>query len=513
MTDEKYVIGVDCGTTNVKAVAYNLIGDEVSVSSSPNQVIQYNGICNEQDMEALWKSCASCIKTLLEENPFLEGKIEAIGVSGQGEGLWVLDKEGKPFMNAILWNDGRAYPTTDALKANNELYVKIKKSNATYLKNGSTLSILKYVFDNDRNSYDKIGYIFSCKDWIRYRLTGNINWEYTDASCSCIEIEKKEYSEDIFKELGLNDLMTKLPPLISAKDKGGEVTEEASKETGLPVGLPVSGGMLDLVSSATGLGVVKTNQSSTIIGTTGMTLSIVDKYVADEEFNGWELHMDGNSFIKGMGCMAAAPNLDWILDRLFPNKDVKEVYAEIETTLKDRLPGSCGLIYHPHISLAGERAPFFDGNATASFLGLRADTTSMDMVQAVLEGVVLSLKDCYKGVPLSNVTVTGGASKNNVWMQMFSDALGVPVTVQMANELSAKGAALSAAIMTGAIKDLNNRDFFKVKKEFLPDPKRHELFEELYENYKNTQRKMKDFWDWRFKYKQKLQNISKEGNK
>lgn len=496
----RYVIGIDCGTTNVKAVAYDEKGNEICKSSVSNSVIN-NGIRNEQDMLALWENVLKCLETLVEENSFL--KVETVGLccSGQGEGLWPLDRAGNPVRNAILWNDGRSYEIISEIKQNNDNYVAIKKKVASYIKNGSTLTLIKWYKENERENYDKTAVIFTCKDWIRYKLTGNIAWEYTDASCSCIDMAKKEYATDVFESLGVADAVDKLPKkILHAIDNAGGLLPEVASKIGLKSGLAVAGGMLDVCSSAAGMGLTEVNDTCIILGTTGMTLSQKKEYVPDAVFNGWEYSMDGKSFVKGMGTMAAAPNLDWAKKTLFPALSDKEFYALIEKEMKDRLPGSNGLIYHPHISASGERAPFFESRATASFLGIRENTSALDMLQAVMEGVVLSLKDCLVDVDCKKVNVTGGGSNNKVWMQMLANALGCTVTVQESSELSAKGAALSVAVATGLVNNLSDKSFFKVKYEYAPEEDKHELFNKMYKIYKETQAQMNPFWAWRFDY-------------
>lgn len=495
--EEQCVIGIDCGTTNVKVVAYDAKGNEIARNSVSNEVIN-NGVCNEQDMEKLWLNTKNCIKALLDDNPFLKKSVTAIGCSAQGEGIWALGKDGKPVRNAILWNDGRSVDIIGRLKKDTAFYVSMKKQIASYIKNGSTLTLLMWYKENEKENYEKSAYFFTCKDWIRYKLTGIIAWEYTDASCSCIDIEKKEYALDLFEILGLGDIKPKLPHLISATENAGCLKKELAEEFGLAGEIPVSGGMLDIVSSAAGLGMTRQNDTCVILGTTGMTLTIKDAYVADDVFNGWEISMDGSKYVKGMGAMAATPNLDWAIDRLFPDVARKTVFELIEEKLSERLPGSNGLLYHPHISIAGERAPFFESNATAQIFGIRTDTTSLDILQAVMEGVALSIKDCLsdvKDIPV--LYATGGGANSNVWMQMLANAVGTTVIVEESKELAAKGAALSAAIMIGIVSDIADKSFFRIKQEYHPQPNAVSAFKDMYEMYKATQKAMLPFWSWR----------------
>ena len=497
---QKYLIGIDTGTTNVKALLYDIDGQEVTCSSVDNEVYADN-TCSEQDMNKLWHNVLTCLQNLINTTKIDVDSIAGIGVTGQGEGLWAIDENGEPVSNAMLWNDGRALDLVNQLKKNDTLYKEIKKVVASYIRPGSALTLIKWLKENRPEIYSKIKTIFTCKDWIRYKLTGNIYWELSDASCSCVDLAKNEYAVPIFEKLGIADAVNKLPRLISATDRAGLLQKEVADKIGLKAGLPVSGGMLDIVSTAAGLGAVKEHDVCIILGTTGMTFSVLPKYESDYEFNGWEIHMDGHSYVKGMGTMAATPNLDWAVKMLFGDKNKTETYEEITKNLANRKPFESGLIYHPHISNAGERAPFFNPKATAQFLGIRANTTKYDMVHAVMEGVALSIKDCLHGMTNKNkVYLSGGGAKNTVWVQMISDVLNAEILIADATELAAKGAALSAGIMTGLIKDLNHIDqhFSKIKKVVKPKSDNAEKYQELFEIYKKTQLQLQNFWDWRF---------------
>ncbi len=502
----KYIIGIDAGTTNVKALIYDLQGNEIASSVIDNEVY-VDGVLSEQDMNRLWNNVLVCLKNLIESIDIDTNNIMSIGVAGQGEGLWAIDENNEPIGNSILWNDGRALSLINQIKKDDVFYKEIKKVVASYIKPGSTLTLIKWLKENRPNDYEKVKVIFTCKDWIRYKLTGEVYWELSDATCSCVDLEKKTYATSIFEKLGISDVIEKLPKLISATDNAGYLKKEVAEEVGLKVGIPVSGGMIDIVSTAAGLGAVKENDVCIILGTTGMTFSILPKYVSDYDYNGWEAHIDGKSYIKGMGTMAATPNLNWAIDLLFNSEDESKIYEKITKHLSKRRPFESGLIYHPHISNSGERAPFFNPKSTAQFLGIRSNTTKYDMVHAIMEGVALSIKDCLIDIKnINKIYLSGGGAKNPVWAQIISNVLDENLYIADSSELAAKGAALSAGIMTGLVKDIDNIDkhFSKVKTIVKPNNNHAQVYQKLYKTYKKTQVQMNEFWDWRFEELNKL---------
>lgn len=498
--DDRYVVGVDCGTTNVKAVLFDENGREICQAYQKNPVISREGEM-EQDMEQLWQNVRKCLQDLTDKCGEKRKRIAGIGISGQGEGLWALDRNGKPVRNAILWNDARAAGLAESLKGDPR-YPEYRKILGTYFKNGSTLVLIKWLAEYEPDNYYRTKYFFSCKDYIRYCLTGEIFWERSDASSSCVNLYTKQYAEEIFDSLGLKDLKGKMPPLISASECAGKVTPENSRELGLPEDLPVSGGMLDVLSSTAGLGAVVPGDTCVILGTTGMTTCVMKSYQPDNTLSGWGLMLDPSCFGRGIGCMAATPNLDWMLDKLYGKKERQQIYKEMEIELAGKRPGESGLIYHPHISLSGERAPFFRTDATAALLGIRQNTEKMDMVHAVLEGVALAVRDCMEqsGLP-QRVFLSGGGAGNPVWAQIVSDVLGAEVLITETIEAAAKGAALSAALMTGILRDMSEvrTRFLTIKKIYEPARENFRQYSELYRVYKDTQQNMSRFWEWRAK--------------
>lgn len=502
--EKKYLIGLDAGTTSIKAVLFSLDGRQLKLAAADNRVINSNHSWNEQDMEELWQKAAGCIRELLSGGPACGEEIAAVGITAQGEGLWPLDGEGKPVRSAILWNDGRAADLVRTLQQENEaLYQRIKLTAATYIKPGSTLTLIKWFKENEPELYEKTRCIFTCKDFIRYKLTGKRNWELTDASCSCLDIETCGYAVELFQAMGVSEAVDKLPPLMGGTDQAGVVTEGAARETLLCPGTPVSGGMIDIVATAVGAGAVHTNSVCTILGTTGMNFTVLEEYVPDLAFNGWERHMVKDKFIKGQGMMSAMPNQNWALRELFGAEELTaELFEETTPILAGMAPGEGGLLYLPHIDPSGERAPFFDPNAAAQLMGIKTTTTRYEILRAVMDGVCMGIRDCLSSIPGKQaVYLTGGGAKSAVWCQAVADCTGRDVLICEASELAAKGAALSAALMAGIFTDCDHADsFFQIKSICHPRPEHTARYDVMFPAYKRAQENAREFWQWRTAY-------------
>ena len=500
--EKKYLIGIDAGTTAIKAVLFDLRGRQIDCAEAENQVIHSNQSWNEQDMEQLWQSLAGCVRRLAANGPAAPEEIAAIGLTAQGEGLWTLDGHGEAVRRAILWNDGRAAQLVNALREE-PLYQQIKLTAATYLKPGSTLTLIKWFAENEPERYAKTRWIFTCKDYIRFKMTGKVNWELTDASCSCLDIAACEYAAPLFHALGIPEALGKLPPLLGGTDCAGCVTEEAAALLGLCPGIPVSGGMIDIVATAAGAGAVKTNTICTILGTTGMNFVVLERYEPDLAFNGWERHMVRDKLIKGQGMMSAMPNQNWVLREIFGAQEITaELFDQTGPIVSQMQPGEGGLLYLPHIDPSGERAPFFNPNAAAQLMGIKTSTTRHEILRAVMDGVAMGIRDCLQAIPgRQAVYLTGGGAKSPVWRQIIADCTGRDVLICEATELAAKGAALSAALMAGIFDSCDSADdFFQVKCVVRPRESYTARYDRIFPAYKRAQQSAEEFWQWRTAY-------------
>ncbi len=499
----KYLIGIDAGTTNIKAVLFDAGGGQLCEASEENRVVTYNLSWAEQDMDELWEHLAACVRRLMTLSGAAPEDIMAVGLSAQGEGLWCLDAQGAPVRRAILWNDGRAAGLVAKLKADTELYNEIKLQTGSYIKPGSTLTQIKWYKENEPELFAKTRTIFTCKDFLRYRMTGQLNWEMTDASCSCLDLVARAYPLDLFARLGIPEAAGKLPPLISGTDCGGWLTETAAFALGLRPGTPVSGGMIDVVATAVGAGALETYSVCTILGTTGMNLTVTEEYVPDLAFNGWECHMESGKWVKGMGMMSAMPNQNWALQELFGVREfTPEVFAQIDAELPSMRPGEGGLLYLPHIDPSGERAPFFDPTAAAQLMGIKTTTTRGQILHAVVEGVCLGLRSCLENIPnVHPILLSGGGARGLTWPKILADCTGRDVLICQSTELAAKGAALSAALMIGLYPSCAEaKEFFRIRDTVRADPARTRQYDRIYPMYRRAQELAGEFWTWRDKF-------------
>jgi len=189
MVKSKYIMAIDAGTSKIKVVLFDIQGNEKFSCCKKNIINIYNNFY-EQDMKVLWKVVSSAIKELIEKNNIDSSSILSIGITGQGEGCWLVDKYYNPVRNAILWCDGRSGDLV--IDVNNKSKKnQIIKITGSVLFPGSTTAIVKWLKINEPESLLKAKYILFCKDWLRYKLTGQVYMDFTDSSTSLLN--KRRY--------------------------------------------------------------------------------------------------------------------------------------------------------------------------------------------------------------------------------------------------------------------------------------------------------------------------------
>jgi sugar (pentulose or hexulose) kinase len=488
------LIGVDAGTTNIKAVALDLDGDEIARTSRRNAVTGSDGRM-EQDMDGTWNRTAETIREVVVALP-ADTEVIAVGVTGQGDGCWLVDEAGEPARDAILWNDGRAADIVDDWQ-NSGVADRIFDICRSGTFPGASLPILCWLRDHEPAVLERADTVLFCKDWIKYRLTGELTTDLTDASLPFLDVRAQQYADELTDIVNLPMLPELLPELESATTVIGGVTPAASRKTGLPEETPVISGVIDIVASAFGSGVASPGENSSVVGTTSLNQTLLASVPDDQHRVGFTLAITDDLYTRAMASMAGTPNIDWAREELTESPD----FEEVEAAAKSVPVGADGLLYHPYLSTAGERSPFVKPSARAQFTGLEPTHTRANLYRAVYEGVALALRDCYEYLPLkaNSVAVSGGGSRSTFWCQLFADCLGADVTVPAGTEPGARGVALLAGVALDEYPDIETAvsEGTEVSRSYTPRPENMRRYEQWYTVYRKTYRAMFDVWDER----------------
>lgn len=484
-----YYLGIDAGTSKLKAGLVDQAGRLVALASSPVQIHQAQRGWSEIDMLDLWQRLTAMLEELARQHPDKIARLAAIGVAGQGDGYWPVTAAGEPAGPAILWNDTRA----KSLKAipNDATDQLCREHFVTPLFPGAMPIILSWQMAHHPDQVAGTHKILHCKDWINFKLSGVLGSDFSDVSISLMDVRKSRFVPELVNALGLDGVQDKFPAPVPSSAVIGQVTAQAAGQTGLPAGTPVIAGSIDVAAVAVGMGVYQPGDACTIVGTTLCNEVILrSEDLADPLLSGGALrHISDGNVLRFMATSSGASALDWVRREVFCN----ESYQEIEARIQSVPVGSEHLFFHPY--LYGERAPFNDPFASGGFFGLMASHSRSHLARAAYEGLAFSMLHCYKNLPgrFARIVVGGGASKSAVLCQMIADCMGVPIVRPEYEELGILGMANTMAYALG-----HSPDFALLKvpsqREFLPDSKRHAEYQRIYPVFEQLTEWIRPFW-------------------
>lgn len=501
----KYIIAVDAGTSVVKSILFGKGGVESGIVQRPVELIFPGPGLVEQDMNQIFDSVVESISELMTAYQVSSDDVLAISITAQGDGLFFVGHDGEPVMNGINWMDGRATELCIKWYTDGTDAVVYKLRGCTFYP-GNMLCLLGYAMENMQEELEKTKWLVTCKEWLKFKMTGEMTLDNCyDPEYVIVPVEDPHI---MLKSIGAEPLKDKLPPVKHVLDNQAPLKEELAKRLGLPAGLPVFGAPFDVTSCATGLGLIEENVSGAIIGTTCF-VEVAMKRADSDPFNvGYTLPtaQDGR-WIRAFGVMAGTPNQDWAIEN-FGGKYKKaaeengtSVFREVDKAVAQIPPGAGGVIFHPFISPAGERAPFVKPSAKAQFFGIGLEHTTDHIMRAIFEGIGYSIMNCFDLGECSptEIRLTGGGAKSDVWCQIIADMTGIDAIITDGKELGAKGAAIVASAALGIYPTVADAiaDCVRPAKVFKPDPANTELYKKYYALYKSIYTHLWEDWDMR----------------
>ena len=502
---EKYIIGIDSGTTSIKAVLFDLKGNEIFQKAQKLTGIFPVEDQYEEDMREIWEKGKYCIKEITRR--YSKEQIVGIGITAQGDGLWMVDENMEPVRNGCCFCDGRASEFVDQWVKDGTCD-RLFNITGTRIFTGNQNGIVKWMEKYEKENLDKSKYLLHLKDYLFYKFTGEITTDATDQSLILLNQKDRTYLEEAFKLCGIDQYRDKYPPIKSAKENAFPITEELALELGLSSGIIITSGPMDVSACALGSGVINKGHCCSIIGTAALHEMVIDEPLKDNNKAGMTVtHVMEERWLRLMASLAGTPNLEWMLNTigkqitLDSQESGKNVYDYLEVLIETVPIGSKGIMYHPYLLAGGERAPFTDSRARASFTGISVTHSIADIARATYEGVAFAMLDCYQHMPLQieQVTICGGGANSNVWCQMFADVLGTKIVTVKGQELGAKGVIINNAVVQGFYHNYMEavNETVQINKVFEPDRSRHAKYMKYYELYKCTYQVLQETWKLR----------------
>jgi xylulokinase len=482
-------IGIDLGTSSVRALALGKGGDVLAVQGRDYAIREPWPGFAEQSMEEWWGATADCLRRLLKLHKLQGARILAVGLSGQMHGLALLDRDGNPLRDAIIWPDRRSAGICQEW-AQTIGAEEIGAIAGLPLATGFMAPSLSWVKRNEPGLYEKAGYALLPKDYIRFRLTGKLATDVTDASGSLLfDVANRRWSGELLGKFDLDGRL--LPAILETTTVAGEITESASEATGLRAGTPVAAGGADIAMAALALGIGKPGTVAVSISTGGTVVTGIDRLAIDKRMHTF-CGASRDRWILMGATLSAGLSLSWFARNVaapLGGATRGEDDTVIERISRDagEIPaGSEGLLFAPY--LCGERTPYMDPHAKGCFVGLSLRHTHAHMARAIMEGVAYSLcdsLDIFKElrVPITTILCSGGGARSPLWRQILSDAFDRPVKWLRGEEHSGIGAAMSGAFAIGdSVPDTTSGD--SESETTLPDSGRVAVYREQRKIYK-----------------------------
>lgn len=429
-------IGIDLGTSGVKAILLDGSGIIVATKTVHLEVSRPQPLWSEQNPQDWWDVTCEAIDGLKEQQDL--SNVQAIGLAGQMHGATLLNKDGDVLRPAILWNDGRSQAECAELE---EMVPESRKITGNLMMPGFTAPKLLWVKKNEPELFEQIGMVLLPKDYLRYKLTGDYASDMSDsAGTMWLDVSRRDWSDELLEATGLT--INQMPKLFEGTQITGVLSHEIASRWDMPC-IPVVAGAGDNAAGAVGVGVVSPNQAMISLGTSGVYFSVSDEFSSAPES---ALHSFCHALPQTWHTMSvtlsAASCLSWYSEMAKYNS-VKDMIDDVE--VNNNTFEESKVIFLPYLS--GERTPHNDPNALGGFFGMTPTTTRAELANAVLEGVGFALADGLdvlhkaSGVPES-ITLIGGGARSVYWRQMLADIFGVVVTYRAGGDI---GPALGAA--------------------------------------------------------------------
>lgn len=464
------LLGLDLGTSSVKAILVALDGRVIGSASAPLVVDTPRPGWTEQSPATWWRAARDATTRLLHESRVDPAAIRAIGLSGQMHGCVLVDRHtlgraGSAPIDSlrpvILWNDQRTITQCTEIEAALAGRAALVAEVGNAAIPGFTLPKLLWIRQHEPDLFRRAAMMLLPKDMLRLAMTGRAATDVGDASGTLLlNVAQRQWSARTAAALDINPAI--LPPLLESCEIAGELTPWAAEQLSLLPGIPVIAGSGDNQTAAAGAGVVTPGRALAILGTSGVIYAHAPTPKSDSTGDtpgrvhslcaGTGRRTSGataDAHWCNTGCMlSAAASLSWAASVIAPNVDIDHLLAEAEAVPA----GSAGLLFLPYLS--GERCPHTDPTARGAWIGLTARHTRAHLIRAVIEGVSITLAhilDLIRGLagPISDLHVTGGGSRSALWRQTLANATAASVIMPKSHEGSALGAALMAGVGIG----------------------------------------------------------------
>lgn len=496
------LIAIDAGGTMTKAALFDLNGRELACERRPNTMLFPHPGHTERDPDRMWRAAADSISDLLEKTGTPPGDVQAVSASGYGSGIYLVDKAGDPVRPGVVSTDSR---TASMVAEWNESGVA--DSTAAQVQQriwpGQSTALMAWFSRHEPETAARTANVLYCKDFLRLKLSGDRSTDPTDAGIGGgIDVRTGAYVPAVFRDLGIADWLDKMPEIAAAAEVSGAVTEEAARQTGLTPGTPVVRGLVDVAAAAVASGVVDPTRLSMIAGTFSINSTL---HTAPRLSLMPFLQMPypvGGRILATEGAATSASNFEWFCREILDGEAARavaagrSVYDVCNDMIVDAFDRENTIQFFPYL-FGGP------GGAPAGLLGVKRSDKLGDVLRAIFEGIAfahrMDIERLLTGPDAAKPTsirLAGGASRSEIWGQMFSDVLGLPVEVTDGTELGAQGVAIASAVAIGAYVDFDTAmtNMVRVRRRYEPSAGRRAPYTAKYNRFCELTKTLAAHW-------------------
>lgn len=493
---DEQLIGIDVGTTGLKAVVAGPDGRLLGQAGAPYDTLRPQPGWTEQPPEWWWEACRSVLGALRAGGALRPEAAIAIGLTGQMHGSVFLDEADRVVRPAIMWNDQRTAAECEEIEERVGLPRLIDLTGNRALT-GFTAPKLLWLRKREPESYGRTRHLLLPKDYVRLRMTGERATDVADASGTLLfDVRARKWSAEVVEALEVPPEW--LPPALESPEVSGRLTSKAAAALGLPAGIPIVAGAGDQAAGGVGSGAVEEKVITASLGTSGVVFSATLQPRVDSRARLHSFCHAAPGLWHLMGVMlAAGGSYQWLADALRPLSEGGKMEETLAALAEEAPAGSGGLVFLPY--LAGERTPHADPLARGAFVGLRAEHGLPHLARAVMEGVAFGLRDSLElmrqmDVSAAEVRATGGGARSRLWRQILADVFGCPVVSLTADEGPAFGAALLAGVGAGVFESVPDacRSAIRLGERLEPRRETVKVYEDLYRRYRELYPLLRD---------------------
>jgi xylulokinase len=488
-----YLIGIDIGTSGTKTILMNEDGHVAASATQEYPLHTPHPGWSEQDPEDWWKAVCATTRKVLAQSGIAPSQIKGIGYSGQMHGSVFLDANGRVVRPCLLWNDSRTWRECEEITqaATPE---KLHDWISNPVMTGFTAPKVAWLKKNEPENFARVRHLMLPKDYVRYRMTGEIATDVSDAAGTALfNVRERRWATKLLEVMGVPAEW--MPPVFASYEVTGRVTGAAASECGLAEGTPVVGGGADNPCGAVGAGVVVEGRVMVSLGTSGVIFSPTPggKIDPSERLHNFCAAPPDQNYLMGV-VISAGMCLRWYRDRFALEekaeaaKSGRDVYDVIMERAAQVPPGCEGLYFLPYIM--GERTPMNDPHARGAWVGLSFRHGFPHLIRSIVEGVNFALRDNMEVIRSLNVRVNqvrliGGGARSAFWRQMMADVLGAEIVTLRGAEGPAQGAAILAGVGAGIYTDLTDTvdRLLPLELKCEPDPDSQRRYNDIYGLY------------------------------